>query len=79
MFLRALSNAGLPSTLPTLLQYAENAQSALVSEAALKALRRMDDEHVFKDEVSHGGRVRRGKDLVSNSEGNRKPGFRFLE
>ena len=46
MLLRALSNAGLPGTIPVLLKHAENAKQAVISEAAVKALRRMDKQYI---------------------------------
>ena len=52
MLLRALSNAGLPGTIPTLLQHAENAKQAMISEAAVKALRRMDKQYITSEVLS---------------------------
>ncbi len=48
MLLRALSNAGLPNTVPTLLEFAENSKQAVISEAAVKAFRRIDLKHITK-------------------------------
>ena len=53
MLLRALSNAGLPGTIPVLLQHAENAKQAVISEAAVKALRRMDKQYITAEVREH--------------------------
>ena len=42
--LRALLNAGLPTTVPTLLEYVEASSDADISEAAIKALRRINTQ-----------------------------------
>ena len=42
--LRALLNAGLPTTVPTLLEYVETSTDPDVSEAAIKALRRINTQ-----------------------------------
>ena len=42
--LRALLNAGLPATLPTILEYVETSPDPDVSEAAIKALRRINTQ-----------------------------------
>ena len=52
MLLRALSNAGLPGTISVLLQHAENAKQAVISEAAVKALRRMDKLYITSEVLS---------------------------
>ena len=49
MLLRAFSNAGLPGTIPVLLQHAENARQAVISEAAVRALRRMDKQYITSE------------------------------
>ena len=46
MQLRVLANAGLPATLNLLIETAETAPEAVVSEAAIKALRRIGKEHI---------------------------------
>ena len=45
--LRALANAGLPDTIPILLQHAEGPEAG-TSEAAIKALRRMGQENISR-------------------------------
>ena len=50
MAIRALANAGITDTIPTLLQHCEFCSDMSVCEAAIKALRRMGQQHM-NDEV----------------------------
>ena len=51
MLLRALMNAGMPETIPTLLTMAETSKDNVVSETAVKALRRMGADNLRREEV----------------------------
>ena len=51
MAIRALSNAGVPDTIPALLKYAESCKEMVVCEAAIKALRRMGKEQMNKEVI----------------------------
>jgi HEAT repeat protein len=51
MLVRALRNAGLPETIPVLLGLAETSKDGGVSEAAIKALSRMGEDNLRRDEV----------------------------
>ena len=50
MAVRALANAGITDTIPTLLYHSEHCTDMSLCEAAIKALRRMGKEHM-NDEV----------------------------
>jgi len=44
MIIRSLANAGLPDTVDTLLKFAQTSTEGIVSEATLRALRRIEDK-----------------------------------
>ena len=49
MYLRALGNAGLPGTVMTIVTHAEQANISMVSEMAIKALRRVDRQFITEE------------------------------
>ena len=57
-YVRALANAGLPSTLPLMLRYAENASSAALAEQAVLAMRRLD-RHLIDEQVRYNNEPHR--------------------